>query len=87
MDIHTGQKFSSTKCLRRIGNGRTKSATATYGTKTDQEPVMIQIKGTKSSWLGHTLRRYDSIAKQALQWKQWWCDDGCDLTGALRLIE
>ena len=39
-------------------------------TKTDQEPVPIQIKRRKWSWLGHMLRRNDvSIAKQAVQWK------------------
>jgi len=36
--------------------------------KTEEDPVLKQIRRRKSTWLGHTLQRCDdSTAKQALQ--------------------
>lgn len=37
--------------------------------KTNQEPINKTIKRRKWKWIGHTLRREDDIAKQALEYK------------------
>ena len=35
--------------------------------KTDQELILDHLRRSKWNWLGHTIIRYDSTAKQALQ--------------------
>jgi len=59
------------KCLRRILDIHWPDRISNKGLwkKTDQEPVLVQLRRRKWNWLGYTLRKSgDSIAKQTLQW-------------------
>ena len=59
------------KCLRRILNIQwpDRITNQELWKKTNEEPVLDQLRRRKWNWIGHTLRRSDnSIAKQVLQW-------------------
>jgi len=59
------------KCLRRILDihWTDRISNKELWKKTDQEPVLVQLRRRKWNWLGHTLRKSgDSIAKLGLQW-------------------
>jgi len=59
------------KCLRRILNIHwpDRITNKELWKKTNEEPVLDQLRRRKWNWIGHTLRRSDdSIAKQVLQW-------------------
>jgi len=59
------------KCLRRILNihSTDRITNKKLLKKTNEEPVLDQLRRRKWNCIGHTLRRSDdSIAKQVLQW-------------------
>ena len=68
-DIHRLQVFIN-RCLRRLLKIRwqEKISNSQLWERAKEQPVGLQIKRRKWGWIGHTLRKEDSIAKEALDW-------------------
>lgn len=67
---HRLQTFTNT-CLRRILHiwWRDKVRNVDLWERTNQEPIDVQIRKRKWSWIGHTLRKpAKDITRQALRW-------------------
>ena len=73
--ISGGLQVFLNRCLRRILKiywPNTISNDALLR-RTEEEPIEIQIKRRKWGWIGHSLRKKDSIEKEALKWNPQGC--------------